>query len=366
MKAKRMLAVCLALVMVATMIVAVACDSHTHNYTKWNHNDTEHWKECEKEGDIDVSTKAKHSFGTDGKCECGAEQTQGHKHSYTKWANNEEEHWKVCPADGVADNSTKAPHNFVEGACECGATESGPVVDLDTRVFYVIGSGASAGSLGECGWSGCMEELKFTKAEAADADGNTVYTIELTLYTDDNFKIIQDVTIDPDTSAWDDSTVLYFNDLSAPTGSFTEGSGGNIITAANGRYKFTIRTTLGGDLYANKVEVECLETLPDLGFEDQYEMYLVGSIASAPDCGWPGVVGKDNVPSKCVKMTYNAASQTFTVDVVLAVGDEFKVYNLKNDWYSDGSNFTVSTPGTYRVTYSVSDNSVTVVAVPAE
>ena len=364
MKAKRILSVCLAFVMVATLIAAVACNTHTHSFTKWNYNDNQHWKECPDDGDVDESTKANHSF-VNGACECGATKSEeSHNHSYTKWAHNDEQHWKVCPADNVADESTKADHSFVEGACECGATESAPTVELDTRVFYVIGGGSGAGSLGLCGWSGCMEELKFTKAEAADENGNTVYTIELTLYAGDNFKIIQDVTIT--STGWLDDTVLYFNDLTAPADSFTEGDGGNIVVAANGKYKFTIRTTKGGDLYANKVEVVCLETLPDLGFEDQYEMYLVGSIASAPNCGWPGVVGKENVPSMCVKMTYNADAQTFTVEIELAVGDSFKVYNLKNDWYSAGDNFSVTTAGKYLVTYSISDDSVTVTAVPAE
>ena len=75
MKAKKLLIVCLALVMVATLITAVACDDHTHEYTEWGKDATQHWKVCPEDGEIDESTKADHSYGADGKCECGAEQS---------------------------------------------------------------------------------------------------------------------------------------------------------------------------------------------------------------------------------------------------------------------------------------------------
>lgn len=47
-----------------------------------------------------------------------------HEHSYTEWGHNETQHWKECPDDKAVDEGSKANHNFVDGSCECGATES--------------------------------------------------------------------------------------------------------------------------------------------------------------------------------------------------------------------------------------------------
>jgi len=52
-----------------------------------------------------------------------------HTHSYTEWAHDETQHWKKCPDDDAIDESSKANHVFVAGECECGAQEkTGPVV----------------------------------------------------------------------------------------------------------------------------------------------------------------------------------------------------------------------------------------------
>lgn len=53
-----------------------------------------------------------------------------HEHSYTEWGYNEIQHWKECPEDDVIDESSKADHNFVDGSCECGATEQTPGPDV--------------------------------------------------------------------------------------------------------------------------------------------------------------------------------------------------------------------------------------------
>ncbi len=57
--------------------VLTACDKdpvHTHSYTEWNHNDTEHWKECPEDHAIDETTRANHEFVV-GECVCGATET---------------------------------------------------------------------------------------------------------------------------------------------------------------------------------------------------------------------------------------------------------------------------------------------------
>ena len=52
----------------------------------------------------------------------------GHEHSYTEWGYNETQHWKQCPEDDEIDESTKKAHDFVDGSCECGKSQ--PVKDV--------------------------------------------------------------------------------------------------------------------------------------------------------------------------------------------------------------------------------------------
>ena len=97
--------------------VLSGCGGHQHEYTKSNHNETQHWMECPEDGEKDPDSIKDHDF-VDGKCECG--QTQPHEHAYTKWRSNDEEHWKVCPDDNAEQAGSRAKHDFVDGKCECG------------------------------------------------------------------------------------------------------------------------------------------------------------------------------------------------------------------------------------------------------
>ena len=88
MNKQKWLIVGLSLAMAATLGVGIsACGGdkdpdtpptpteHTHNYDAWDYDETQHWKYCDEHGtdksNIDETTKANHSFGQDGKCECG-------------------------------------------------------------------------------------------------------------------------------------------------------------------------------------------------------------------------------------------------------------------------------------------------------
>lgn len=63
--------------------------------------------------------------GCDG---CGGGNDGEHTHDYSAWGHNETQHWKECPDDHEKDESTIANHVFVAGECECGATEqTGPI-----------------------------------------------------------------------------------------------------------------------------------------------------------------------------------------------------------------------------------------------
>ena len=110
MKAKRMLIVILAIVLVATLVSAVACKKHTHQYDKWAYNDTQHWKVCPDDDEIDTTSYANHVYdqanGT--KCVCGAEkpaepevpdETCEHDYAgqpFVKDTANPGKHYQVC------------------------------------------------------------------------------------------------------------------------------------------------------------------------------------------------------------------------------------------------------------------------------
>lgn len=324
--------------------ILVACDNaeHTHSYTQWSKSDIEHWKVCPEDNEIDESTRANHSYGADGKCECGASQ------SVTP---------DPDPNPDPTPDPDPDPHPDIPN-------------ELDDREFYIVGGGVKEGSLANGSWSECLAEFKFTKAAAVDENGITVYTITLTLYSGDTFKIIQPTTIDSEGN-WDDSTVLGFSTLANPTGTFTESTGGNIVLAvgADGRYELTIRTTKGGTLTANKVEFKLIESVPSLDVLEQYEMYLVGSIASKPTTQWPSANNMTNIPSTCYRMELQADGKTFSVEVVLGTADRFKVWNYKlgntsAGYYPDGMNndLKVSVAGTYVVSWVIGTNTVSVVA----
>ena len=376
MKAKKILTVCLVFVLVATLVAAVACNTHTHDYSQWGKDDTQHWKVCPEDGEIDADSYANHSYGADGKCECGATKFEQppHTHSYTVWDHNDTEHWKKCATEGAIDESSRANHSFgADGKCVCGATQGKTdpePAELDDREFFIVGGGAQQGSLANASWSECLDEFKFTKAEAVDENGITVYTITLTLYSGDNFKIIQPTTIDS-TGSWDDTTVLNVYDLDNATGVFKDGGGANITleTGKDGVYKFTVRTTKGGELKANKVEFELINTVPSLDVLDQYEMYIVGTVKSKSTTKWPSqFTSLDQVPANCYKLELQSDGKTFSVEVVLGITDEFKIWNYKlanaNDGYYPGGvagNLKVTKASTYVVSWVIGNNNVSVV-----
>lgn len=73
-KNKRMPIMVLATICFASVGILTACNNepaHTHSFTVWNHNDTQHWKECPEDHKIDESTRENHQYVA-GECECGA------------------------------------------------------------------------------------------------------------------------------------------------------------------------------------------------------------------------------------------------------------------------------------------------------
>jgi len=134
---KRKLTIALLIVvLVLSLVTAVAC-GHKHDYTEWDYDDTEHWKYCAEDNEIDESSKAPHDF-TNGDCVCGKEAPAPHEHSYTQWYKDDPvNHWKVCPVDNVKDNTSVAPHDYgTTGVCVCGRPE--PDVEYTVEGVVVL------------------------------------------------------------------------------------------------------------------------------------------------------------------------------------------------------------------------------------
>lgn len=134
------------LIVVMLIVVAlcamtiVACD-HQHNYSEWGNDADGHWKYCPDDESIDESSKAPHSFGSDGKCECGYEkpaETPGeHSHSYDAngdcscgdhqhvWSADYDRdnngHWIACIKNGCDGKKEEGSHSYdADGDCVCG------------------------------------------------------------------------------------------------------------------------------------------------------------------------------------------------------------------------------------------------------
>ncbi len=121
---------CSATVLAASMLMtcaATAACAHSHDY-QWRYNSTQHWKECVDDGEIEEGSSAAHDFTGSSTCECGylmgSQIDYGdHTHSYTQWGHNATQHWKECPDDKEIDGNSYASHTYTNGACECGQTE---------------------------------------------------------------------------------------------------------------------------------------------------------------------------------------------------------------------------------------------------
>ena len=167
-----------------------------------------------------------------------------HTHTYDAWDHNETQHWKYCDEHGTdksnIDETTRENHIFTNGTCECGMKEADVTPDegRDTRVFYVVGSGA--GDLSKCSFTELKSNFMLTKQPKKDENGYTVYaTAALTLYAGDTMKIVQDLK-------WDEG-LGYFgvSNIKNNDGSLVDGGGpGNITPAVgkDGKYIFIVRT----------------------------------------------------------------------------------------------------------------------------
>ena len=193
MNKKSWLIVGLSLAMAASIGVGIsACggETHTHEYTKWQYDADQHWKVCPADDAMDPAGKSAHDF-TNGDCECGAKKPE-HNHTYDAWDYNETQHWKYCDEHGTdksnIDETTKANHSFgQDGKCECGYEE--PAVYLVGNIASKPGSMLPS-SFRQAGLNVTEAVRKNCIKMELGEDGET-YEAEVFLKTTDQFKVYE-------------------------------------------------------------------------------------------------------------------------------------------------------------------------------
>lgn len=142
-KTRKLLIVCLALVLVAALITTVACNKHKHDYSDWDSNSTQHWKVCPEDGVADESTKANHDWAVDAASSQNREAT--------------------CTAKGV--------QAYKCSVCGATKTEETDMIDHD------LGDLNSAVAP-DCGNDGTLAYKQCSKCnQYFDAEGNTLSSI---------------------------------------------------------------------------------------------------------------------------------------------------------------------------------------------
>ncbi len=292
---------------------------------------------------------------------CGGET---HTHNYDAWDYNATQHWKYCDEHGSdksnIDETTKANHEFKDGKCVCGATEGQeiPDADLDTREFWVTGTGA--GDLANASWTELKPNFKLKKEPHKDADGFTLYTIQFKIYAGgDKFKIRQDEKDTNGALTWTKGTFFGLTEIKNNDGTFIDmGNEGDIGVAKgkDGIYKFTVHTKPAPAPWAdNYVSWELIESVAAPTTTE--DMYIVGTIKTQKNSQWPDFT---DVKKNCIHMTFDG-TDTWYADVELTIGDQFKVYNILNkQYYPNVANLTTGETWLYRVSWKVGQDDVKV------
>ena len=226
--------------------------------------------------------------------------------------------------------------------------------------WYVGGNGA--GTLSACSWTQYRPDFKLTQTEGTGNYIGTFTTQDITLYGGDAFKLLyaNGTWQWPNDSGWTPEYVGQFENLYDENAYFVDGGLGNIqlVHGQDGVYNFML------SVYEMEGTVTTFIT-PTLVSKDvppiaQEEMYVVGRLANYPTCNWPGSI---DVKTSCPALTYDTAKKKWTATLDLAVGDQFKVYNLVNNGYfPSGTNndCIIAEADTYTIEYETKAPSFTV------
>lgn len=237
------------------------------------------------------------------------------------------------------------------------ADEVEPTPEPAAQGWYIVGNGA--GSLKECSWTNYEPNFKLT-SESTGKEG-TFVSNEIELYEGDAFKMLyaNGEWVYPSDSGWTADVMAQFSDLTTnENGYFVDGGLGNIQATAAGQGKYMFMLTVDSET----ISLSYFRT-GDVTPIAEEEMYVVGTLKNYATCNWPGSI---DVATSCPKMTLDEATQKWTVTLDLVKGDQFKVYNLKNNGYFPSgmnNNYVVAETGKYIVEYGVKAPDFTVTAV---
>lgn len=244
-----------------------------------------------------------------------------------------------------------------------------PQPTYPTAGWYLVGNGA--GTLYDCSWTKYLSDYRLGGV-AFDGSSEKDYlgfwkTQSLLLYQGDQFKFLYQNGrwATPDASGWQSSYTAGFSDLSANNSGNAFSSVGEDIIQVNksGYYTFYIHVAKSTGGVAITLTFNLTSTnVPSKTLED---MYIVGSVASVPACGWPDDV---DVTSNCIKMTRSAYDEKwYSPAIRLTAADEIKVYNLANHGYYPSffdDNFSVATSGWYIIQWESGSQTLTAIPVP--
>ena len=241
--------------------------------------------------------------------------------------------------------------------------------DLPASGWYVVGNGA--GDLADCSWQAYLADWRLTGTTEDEANYFGVWkTPELLLYQGDQFKLLYNdgSYATPDDSGWTEEVCAQFANIVGDTeGYFSDGGLGNIYCNFNGFYTFTLTVQEEEPILSISFERSDREVPPLV----LYDMYIVGSIASVPTCGWPDNLdpaGPDGVALYCIPMTKTTevvneeTITTWSATVTLGTEDQFKLYNTVTGTYYPGgfdNNLVVTEEGTYLVSWVEGSQDVT-------
>ncbi len=191
MNKKSWLIVGLSLAMVASIGVGIsACggETHTHEYTKWQHDDTQHWKVCPADDAMDPAGKSAHDF-TNGDCECGAKEPV-HVHTFdtTTWENNETSHWHPATCEHTEEKGDLARHNFSGRECTvCHFTKEAEVYIEGLITSHSTNRWHTAFTLA----GGSITQVRTDCIKMTPSEDKKTYTAEVYLTARDEFAIYE-------------------------------------------------------------------------------------------------------------------------------------------------------------------------------
>ncbi|MDE7158440.1 MAG: Ig-like domain-containing protein, partial [Clostridiales bacterium] len=282
-----------------------------HTYTKWGQNDTEHWKYCEADNEIDQTTKKAHDYAN-GDCECGKEKPTvslnktelklgigNTEAKLTATVKGGEVVWSSSAESVVLVGEEGDVEALKPGTATITATVKGTQISASCKVdvetaYYVIGS-PSATTWNPVGVFGQQGIIYFMPTQTEG-----IYkTASFEVGRAGEFKIAEvgytatNEEADPENVWW--KHALDSSSIASDNTVLGIGGGGNISIAQHGKYTLTLNLT---DAEHPAISGVCDEVIDDSNVEIVY--YLRGSMngwneaTSKTDAGFDFFTKQDN------------------------------------------------------------------------